>query len=192
MSLTSRTSTQSSHLLAIVIGTTIALIVGLGFLVLRMINGDLPTEAEKVELITELETTVLPVVESLQVEYFMDEPDCANLTYSRGDFVDGDPRLCGGSTNNPVAFDETARADHSRIRAALAESGTPIERAGGSFSDDGRMSIAWFSSTSGAPFATSWSLDYDPQGLLGAGTIGMVTRSPVAGATDWWFACCAD
>lgn len=174
------------------IGVTIVVIGVLAFLFLRLINGDLPTEAEKAEMIQQLETTVVPVIEDLQVEYFMDEPDCANITYSRGDFVDGDPRLCGGSTGNPFAFDETARADHSRIRAALAESSTPIERAGGSFSDDGRMSIAWFSSTSGAPFATSWSLDYDPQGLLGAGTMGMVTRSPVAGVDDWWFACCAD
>lgn len=185
-------TTRSRTPVAVVAGITVVVIVGLGFLVLRMIDGDLPTEAEKAAQITRLEATVLPVVDSLQVEYFMDEPDCAILTYSRGDFVDGDPRLCGGSTNNAIAFDDTARADHSRIIGALVASETPIERIGGSFSSDGRMSGAWFSTTSGAPFSTSWSLEYDPQDLLMAGTVGLVTRAAVPGVTDWWFACCGD
>jgi hypothetical protein len=47
-------------------------------------------------------------------------------------------------------------------------------------------------STHGAPFATSWSLEYDPEGTRSPGPGGMVTLTPVEGEQDWWFACCAD
>ena len=122
----------------------------------------------------------------------MDEPGCANLTYQRGDFIDGSPDSFGGSTSHPVTFDDIARADHERIRAALEASRTPIERVGGRFFSDGRTRSVWFMSTHGAPFTTSWSLEYDPEGARSAGTLGMVTLTPVLGEDDWWFACCAD
>jgi hypothetical protein len=57
---------------------------------------------------------------------------------------------------------------------------------------DGRVSYAWFMSHQGAPFATSWSLEYDPGGTRSPGTSGIVTLTPVEGEQDWWFACCAD
>jgi hypothetical protein len=44
----------------------------------------------------------------------------------------------------------------------------------------------------GAPFATSWSLEYDPEGTRSPGPAGIVTLTPVEGEQDWWFACCAD
>jgi hypothetical protein len=44
----------------------------------------------------------------------------------------------------------------------------------------------------GAPFATSWSLEYDPQGTRSPWPAGIVTLTPVEGEQDWWFACCAD
>ena len=169
-----------------------ALVVAVGLLALRVIQGGLPSDVELSEQIERLEATVLPVVEGLQVEYFMDEPGCANLTYPRGDFVDGTPDSCGGSTGRPVPFDDIARADHERIKAALEASQTPIERVGGRFFSDGRTSSIWFMSNHGAPFATTWSLEYDPEGTRSAGTLGMVTLTPVVGEDDWWFACCAD
>jgi hypothetical protein len=159
----------------------------------RMIRGDLPSEAEKAEQIGRLEATVLPVLEDLKVEYYMDAAGCAILTYSRGDFFDGDPDDCGGSTGRPVEFDDVARADHQLIEAALAASGTPIERVGGTFSSDGRLGWAFFMSTHGAPFATSWSLEYDPEGTRSPGPgEGIVTLTPVEGEQDWLFACCSD
>jgi hypothetical protein len=169
-----------------------ALVLAIGFLALRAFQGHLPTDVELAQQIERLETTVLPVVEGLQVEYFMDEPECANLTYQRGDFIDGDPDSCGGSTSRPVPFDEIARADHERIKAALEASQTPIERIGGRFASDGRIGSVWFMSNHGAPFATTWSLEYDPEGSRSAGTLGMVTVTPVQGEDDWWFACCSD
>jgi hypothetical protein len=172
----------------------IVLVVGaaLGLVVWAAIQGDLPSETEKAEQIARLEATVVPVVEDLQVEYFMDDPDCANLTYPRGDFIDGDPEQCGGSTDNPAQFDPIARADHDRIKAALSASGTRIERVGGRFFSDGRVIHLWFMSSHGAPFATTWSLEYDPGGRRSAGRVGVVTLTPVEGKDHWWFACCSD
>ncbi len=155
------------------------------------IRDDLPSDAEKAEYIASLETTVLPVVEDLQVEYFMDEPDCANLTYPRGDFIDGDPEHCGGSTDHPAPFDDVVRADHARVAAALEESRTPIERAGGKFIA-GDLRYAFFMSTQGAPFATSWDLLYDPEDLQPKTATELVTFTPVSGEDGWWFVCCSD
>lgn len=88
-------STQSSFVaVALVLGVVVF------FLLRRGLRGDLPSATEKAEQIGRLEATVLPVIEELQIAYFMDEPDCANLTYPRGDFIDGDPELCGGSTDS--------------------------------------------------------------------------------------------
>jgi hypothetical protein len=163
-----------------------------GVAVWRLVRGDLPSEAEKAEQVARLEAAVLPVIEDLQVEYFMDEAGCAGLTYPRGDFIDGDPEHCGGLTDSSVRFDDVARADHERIKAALEESGTPIERVGGTFLGHGGVKVAWFMSTQGAPLATSWSLEFDPGGGHSPGRRGMVTIMPVEGEPDWWFACCAD
>ena len=116
---------------AVVIVLVVAAVGGLA--VLRVIRGDLPSEAEKAEQIGRLKATVLPVLEDLKVEYFMDAAGCAILTYPRGDFFDGDPEDCGGFTDRAVQFDDVARADHQLIKAALAASGTPIERVGGTF-----------------------------------------------------------
>jgi hypothetical protein len=122
----------------------------------------------------------------------MDVAGCAILTYQRGDFFDGHPEDCRGSTGRAVRFDDVARADHQLIETALAVSGTPIERVGGTFSSDGRVTYAWFMSHHGAPFATSWSLEFDPEGTRSPGTEGIVTLTPVESEQDWWFACCAD
>jgi hypothetical protein len=163
-----------------------------GLLVFRAIRGDLPSEAEKAEQIGRLRATVLPVLEDLQVEYFMDAAGCAILTYPRGDFFDGDPEDCRGFSARAVEFDDVARADHQLIKAALAASGTPFENVGGRFFSDGRVRWAFFASTHGAPFATSWSLEYDPEGTRSSWSWGVVTLTPVEGEQDWWFACCAD
>jgi hypothetical protein len=182
---------RSSRLGVAVVVVLVVTAVG-GLAVWRMIRGDLPSEAEKAAQVERLEATVLPVVEDLQVEYFIDESGCANLAYPRGDFIDGNPEGCGGTTGSSVQFDDVGRADHQLIKAALEASGTPIERVGGTFFSDGRVKFAWFMSTQGAPFATSWSLEYDPEDTRSSWSWGMVTLTPVEGEHDWWFACCAD
>ena len=176
-------------------GAFVAALVGVaafGLLALRAIRGELPSDVELTEQIERLEAALLPVIEDLQVEYFMDEPECANLTYPRGDFIDGHPDSCGGSSSRSLPFDAIARADHERIRAALKATQTPIERVGGKFFSNGHIRSAWFMSKHGAPFTTSWSLEYDPTGTRSSGTFGMVTVTPVKGDDAWWFACCGD
>jgi hypothetical protein len=158
-------------------------------------RGDLPSDAELAGYVSRLEATVLPVLEELKVEYFMDEPGCAGLTYDRPaprDFTNGDPEDCGGSTDDPQPFDDSVRADHARIAAALEESGTPIERAGGTFGAD-ELRGAFFMSTHRAPFATTWELMYDADAQQLRSPGGMVTIvSPVPGKPGWWFQCCSD
>src|SRR4029453_17914278 len=80
---------RSSRLGAVVIVVVVAAVGGPA--VWRAIRGDLPWGAEKAAQIERLKATVLPVIEDLQVEHYMDVHGCANLTYPRGDFIDGDP-----------------------------------------------------------------------------------------------------
>ena len=161
-----------------------------GLVAWRTVRSDLPSDAERVEYVARLEATVLPVIEQQQVVYFMDELDCANLTYSRGDFIDGDPEDCG-STDDPHLFDDVARDDHDRLAAALAESQTPIEQTGGAFT--GRdLRFVFFMSTQGAPFATSWEILYDPDDSYPKTATDLVTFTPIPDEDGWWFVCCAD
>ena len=161
-----------------------------GLVAWRTVRSDLPSDAERVEYVARLEATVLPVIADQQVVYFMDEPDCAILTYSRGDFIDGDPEDCG-STDDPHLFDDVARDDHDRLAAALVESQTPIEQTGGRFT--GRdLRFVFFMSTQGAPFATSWEILYDPDDLYPKTATDLVSFTPIPEQDGWWFVCCAD
>jgi hypothetical protein len=169
----------------------LVLVASLGLVAWWTLREDLPSDAEKAEYVAQLEATVLPEVAGLEVEYFMDEPGCANLTYARGDFVDGDPEHCGGTTADPAPFDAVARAGHGRVAAALAESRTPVERTGATFGA-GELRTAWFMSTQGAPFATSWELLYDPSGRQPKQDTDQGTATPVPGEDGWWFVCCGD
>jgi hypothetical protein len=169
-----------------------AIVVAIGFVALRAIQEDLPSNVELAEQVERLETALLPVVEGLQVEYFIDEPGCANLTYPRGDSIDGAPDSCGGSTSRPVPFDDIARADHERIRLALEASQTPIERVGGRFFSDGRISSVWFVSNYGAPLRDIVVSGVRPGGPPLGRHGGNGHTHARRGTGDWWFACCAD
>jgi hypothetical protein len=92
---------------AVVIVLVVAAVGGLA--VLRVIRGDLPSEAEKAEQIGRLKATVLPVLEDLKVEYFMDAAGCAILTYPRGDSSTETPRTAVASL--------TARSSSTTLRA---------------------------------------------------------------------------
>ena len=120
----------------------------------------------------------------------MDEADCALLAYSHGDFIDGDPDDCR-FTDDPLPFDDVARIDRVRLAAALDESRTPIERTGGTFT--GRdLRFAFFMSTRGAPFATSWEILYDPDDLYPRTATDIGSFTPIPEQDGWWFVCCAD
>ena len=155
------------------------------------IRDDLPSDAEKAEYIASLETTVLPVSKTCRSSTSWTSPIAQTSPNPRGDFIDGDPEHCGGSTDHPAPFDDVVRADHARVADALAESRTPIERAGGKFIA-GDLRYAFFMSTQGAPFATSWDLLYDPEDLQPKTATELVTFTPVSGEDGWWFVCCSD
>ena len=174
------------------ITVALLLVAALGALMWRgATRGWLPSDAQKAQYVADLEAGVLPLVGDLQVEYFMDEHDCATFTYLRGDFIDGDPRHCGGSTDDPAPFDDRTRVDHARVAAALEASGTPIERTGATFRA-GDLRSAWFLSHDGAPFATAWELIYDPDDVHPKLATDQVTFTPVPDRDGWWFACCSD
>lgn len=183
-------STRRSRAVVLALVAGVALVAVAGLLA-RTWRGDLPSATEQRDHATSLETTVLPVVRDLQVERFIDEGGCAVLTYGRGDFVDGDPERCGGSTTDPAPFDDVARADHARVAAALQRSGTPVERTGATFAG-GALRSSVFSSTAGAPFATTWELLHDPDVPEPRTDTAQVTFTPVPGAPRWWFVCCGD
>ncbi len=77
-----------------------------------------------------LEAEVLPMVERLELSYYILEPNrpldrgpCLVLEYSRGDYLDGDPE-CG----DLVPFDSVARADFDELTAAVERTGVTVER----------------------------------------------------------------
>ena len=183
-------STRRSRAVVLALVAGVALLAVAGLLA-RTWRGDLPSSAEQADHARALEATVLPVVRDLQVERYLDDDGCAGLTYARGDFVDGDPERCGGSTADPAQFDDVARADHARLATALERSDTPVERTGGTFAS-GALSSAVFSSSAGAPFATTWELLHEPGGPEPRTDTAQVTFTPVPGAPGWWFACCGD
>ena len=161
-----------------------------GFAVWRVIRGDLPSEAEKAAQMADSRPRSCPSWRTCRSSTSWTRPG-APSSHPRGDFFDGDPEDCGGSSGRAVQFDDVARADHNLIKAALAESGTPIERVGGTFLRDGRVRWAFFMSTQGAPFATSWSLEYDAESTRSPGPAECDAHAG-RGRANWWFACCAD
>jgi hypothetical protein len=184
-------SPHGGSVAAVVLAVVLAPIVIVGFFVSQTFRGDLPSDEERVGFVERLEATVLPVIERHQVEYFTDGSGCLNLAYLRGDFIDGDPEDCGGSTDNPLPFDDVARDDHDRLAAALDVSRTPIERTRGTF-NGGDLRFVFFTSTDGAPFGTSWEILYDPDDRYPKTATDLVSFTPIPRQDGWWFVCCAD
>jgi hypothetical protein len=174
----------------VVLAVVVAPVAIVGFLIWQTFRGDLPSDAERVAFVERLEATVLPVIEQHQVEYFTDG-GCLNLAYLRGDFIDGDPEDCGGSTDNPLPFDDVAYTDHAQLAAALVESRTPIEQMGGTF-NGGDLRFVYFMSTDGAPFGASWRILYDPDDLYPKTATNLGAFTPISDEDGWWFVCCAD
>ena len=155
---------------------------------MRVIRGDLPSEAEKAEQIGRLKATVLPVLEDLKVEYFMVAGPPSSPT-----------RAAISSTETPrtAVASLTRRSSSTTLRApttskaALAASRTSIERVGGTFLSGGRLTWAFHVHPRRA-LRDVVVLEYNPEGTRSPGSAGIVTLTPVEGEQDWWFACCAD
>ena len=95
-----------------------------------VLPGAVPGPAQWQADVERLELEVLPVVEELEIFYYLLEPgslfdpgDCRILEYPRGRYRDGDPKC-----RDLVPFDEQARADFDAVTRAVERSGIPIER----------------------------------------------------------------
>jgi hypothetical protein len=107
-----------------------------------------------------LETDVLPVVEELNLSYYILDPPCRVLEYPRGDYRDGDP-----DCKDQVPFDAKARADFDEVTEAVERSGVTVERIfrhrGGIYIQlkDNSWQYNWeyvYRPDVGSPPATSW------------------------------------
>jgi hypothetical protein len=94
-------------------------------LVERSLPGGPPGSDQWQSDVGRLETEVLPVVEELELSYYLLEPEpCHVLEYPRGDYRDGDPEECG----DLVPFDAQARADFDAVTEAVERSDVAVER----------------------------------------------------------------
>jgi hypothetical protein len=91
-------------------------------MVARVVPGLPPVPEERASDVDRLERDVLPVIEELQVTYYLREsPTCRILEYERGHY--GDP----GCTEM-VPLDAQALADFERVTAAVARAGVSLDR----------------------------------------------------------------
>jgi hypothetical protein len=77
------------------------------------------------EDVDRIETELLPVVQELGLDYYLNHPGpCYVLEYSRGDYADGNPEEC----RDLVPFDAQVWADYNRVTAAIERTGVAVER----------------------------------------------------------------
>ena len=102
---------------------------GVRALVAKVVPGFLPSPDQWPGEVDRLEKSVLPVVQRLEVSYYLLEegPPCHILEYPRGNYRDGAPEC-----HDLVPFDAQARADFDEITAAVRRSRVPVERIRGS------------------------------------------------------------
>jgi hypothetical protein len=95
-------------------------------MVADVIPGRPPGPDEWSDDVDSIEKYLLPVLDQLQVTYYLDDEagSCRIMKYSRGDF--SDQSHCEEMT----PFDEQAAADFNRVRRAVERSGLPVERLG--------------------------------------------------------------
>jgi hypothetical protein len=88
-----------------------------------LVPGGPPAPSQWPADVDRLETEVLPVVEELEVSYYLLHPGpCRILEYRRGDY--SDQQDCQEMT----PFDAEAAADFERVKDAVERSGVPVER----------------------------------------------------------------
>lgn len=92
--------------------------------------GTVPGPDQWHEDVARLEADVLPVVEELELFYYLLEPgslfdpgECRILEYPRGQYRDGDPKC-----RDLVPFDDQARMDFDAVTRAVERSGVSVER----------------------------------------------------------------
>jgi hypothetical protein len=104
-------------------------LVGVRALVAKVVPGFLPSPDQWPGKVDRLEKSVLPVLQRLEVSYYLLEEGrpCRILEFPRGNYRDGAPEC-----RDLVPFDAQARADFDEITAAVRRSRVPVERIRGS------------------------------------------------------------
>jgi len=103
-----------------------------------------PSEQKRADDVAQLERLVVPVVDELDVRFYLDEGfTCQSLLYSRGEFREGDGS-CGSPTESFGPFDAVVRRDFDRIRAAIKASGVNTLRFDASVNDGGVLTHVSF------------------------------------------------
>jgi hypothetical protein len=92
-------------------------------LVTGHIPGMAPGSDQRHSDVDRLETELLPVVEDLELSYYLlEDGPCRILRYSRGDYSEQD------QCEELTPFDAQARADFDEVTAAVERSGVAVER----------------------------------------------------------------
>jgi hypothetical protein len=91
-------------------------------LVAGQIPGRAPGPDQRTADVDRLEAELLPVLQSLDVSYYLHEGPCRILRYSRGDYSDQD------ECQEMTPFDAQARADFDTVTDAVERSGVAVER----------------------------------------------------------------
>ena len=133
--------------------------------------------------VARLETHVVPVVDELDVRFYLDEgPSCNAILYPPGEFRDGDHR-CGSPTEAYGRFDARVRSHFDRIHAAIAAS-ADTHRFDASFTADGVLRNVSFPREDSS-WEWNWRYLYDPNHRVakdrepGAPTYTEIDE-------DWW------
>jgi len=111
--------------------------------------------------VEQLERSVVPIIDALDVEYYLDEgASCHAIRYARGEFRDGD-RSCVSASETYGRFDAPVHRDFDRISAALKSSGVNSRRFQASVNDNGTIAHVAFRIVDRS-IEWNWFYLYDP------------------------------
>lgn len=124
-----------------------------------------PSEETRAGDVAQLEANVLPVVDELDVRFYLDEGStCNSILYPRGEFRDGDDS-CGSPTESYGPFDATVRGDFDRISAAIEASGVNAHRFDAYVTGDGVLTSIRFP-LEDRSIEWNWVYLYDPSNTV--------------------------
>lgn len=148
-----------------------------------------PSEEKRADDVAQLEAHVLPVVDELDVRFYLDEgSSCNSILYPRGEFRDGDDS-CGSPTETYGPFDATVRSDFDRISAAIEASGVDAHRFDASVTADGVLTYASFP-LEDSSIQWNWDYLYDPSNTVSK---GQRPNAPTYQINDnWWLVTAID
>jgi len=158
-------------------------------------NDKAPSLETQAAEVAQLETHVVPVVDELDVTFYLDEgKSCNGIIYPAGEFRDGD-YSCGSVTENYGKFDAKVRTDFDRIRTAIEKSGVPTHRFDASVGSGGVLREVTFPREDGS-WQWNWSYLYDPTDSVtkdrrsGEPTMGSPTYTEIG--KKWWLVTAVD